>query len=443
MRASDRQAVAAVQQMAIPIADLASARHDAVIERAGDCQCVLLGEASHGSEEFYRARATITQRLIEERGFGAVAVEGDWPDAYRVNRYVRGDRADRDAEASLRGFQRFPSWMWRNTVVADFVGWLRDYNEGRGATVQAGFYGLDLYSLFTSIAAVIAHLDRVDPDAARRARARYACFDHFGEDSQAYGYSVATGTSEPCEEAVVSQLVELLRGAGKDVARDDDEFFFAEQNARLVRDAEAYYRAMFRGRAISWNLRDHHMADTLDALLAHLGRHGSRAKVVVWAHNSHLGDARATEMSQHGEVNVGQLVRERRGRDVLLVGFTTHEGTVTAATDWDGPAEVKRVRPSLDASVEHVCHETGRAAFCLDLARHRDALAAFGQPRLERAIGVIYRPDTERASHYFHVDVTGQFDMLIHVDHTRALEPLERVATWTTPEPAETYPSGM
>lgn len=436
----------AVRKVATPLDEWAP-RYDDLIALVGDARLVLLGEASHGTHQFYRERARISERLIVEKGFGAVAVEADWPDAYRVNRYVRGESDDRDAEESLRGFRRFPTWMWRNVDVVDFVGWLRDHNDTLPAADRAGFYGLDLYSLFSSIEAVIRYLDRVDPDAAQRARRRYACFDHFEQDSQAYGYAATSALAESCEPEVVAQLVELRHAAASHIARDgptaEDEFFFAEQNARLVRNAEAYYRSMFRGRVASWNLRDRHMVETLDALGAHRGRRGQPVKTIVWAHNSHLGDARATEMGQHGELNVGQLVRERYGADAVLIGFTTHEGTVTAATDWDGAAELKRVRPSLPASVEHVGHETRLPRFFLDIRRNRRALAALEEPRLERAIGVIYRPETERASHYFHVQLVDQFDAVIHVDHTRAVEPLERSAAWRAPEPAETYPSGL
>jgi erythromycin esterase-like protein len=315
------------------------------------------------------------------------------------------------------------------------------------AADRAGFYGLDLYSLFSSIEAVIRYLDRVDPETADRARRRYACFDHFEQDSQAYGYAATSGIVESCEPEVVAQLVELRQAGAGHLARDgqmaEDELFIAEQNARLVKNAEAYYRSMFRGRIASWNLRDQHMVETLDALTRHLGRRRQPVKTIVWAHNSHLGDARATEMGQHGELNVGQLVRERYGADAVLIGFTTHDGTVTAATDWDGPAELKRVRPSLPDSVERLLHDTGQPRFLLDIRRNRPMLAALEEPRLERAIGVIYRPETERASHYFHVQLVNQFDAVIHIDHTRAVEPLERSVAWRAPEPAETYPSGL
>lgn len=444
--ALERDSGDAIRRVAAPL-DAWAPRYDDLIDLIGDARFVLLGEASHGTHEFYQERARLTERLIVEKGFGGVAVEADWPDAYRVNRYVRGESDDQDAEEALAGFKRFPTWMWRNTDVVDFVGWLRDYNDTRPAAGRAGFYGLDLYSLFSSIDAVIRYLDRVDPEAARRARSRYGCFDHFEQDSQAYGYAATSGLAESCEGEVVAQLVELRQAAARHAARDgrtaEDEFFFAEQNARLIANAEAYYRSMFRGRTTSWNLRDRHMVDTLDDLARHLGRRQSPARLVVWAHNSHLGDARATEMGQHGELNVGQLMRERHAHDSVLVGFTTYEGTVTAATEWDGAAERKHVRPALPGSVERMFHDAGVPRFFLDLRRHRAALAILEKPHLERAIGVIYRPETERASHYFHVQLADQFDGVIHIDHTRAVEPLERTAPWRDAEPAETYPSGM
>ena len=309
---------------------------------------------------------------------------------------MRGLGDGATAVEALDGFKRFPTWMWRNTVVLDFVGLLREHNDRLGVTERAGFYGLDLYSLYGSIAAVLEYLDRVDPEAARRARQRYACLEHFGQDSQAYGYATSFGVAEPCEDDAVEQLVELQRRAGDYASRDgwlaEDEFFFAEQNARLVKNAEEYYRTMFRGQVPSWNLRDRHMAETLDALAAHLERRAGRAKVVVWAHNSHLGDARATKMGARGELNVGQLARERYGREAVLVGFSTDSGTVTAASDWDAPAERKRVRPALAGSYEALCHEAGLPRFLLPLRTGAggaadEAIAGLREPRTRRSPG--------------------------------------------------------
>ena len=429
----------------------ASSDYDPLIRRAGEARFVLLGEASHGTHEFYRERAQITKRLIEEKGFTAVAVEADWPDAYRINRFVRGASQEVEAIDALANFKRFPTWMWRNADVLDFVGWLRAYNESMPARAnKVGFYGLDLYSLNASIEAVLDYLKRVDPEGAQRARYRYSCFDHFGEDTQAYGYAAGFGLTESCEREVVTQLIELRRSAAEYASRDGrvaaDDFFFAEQNARLVKNAEEYYRSMFRGAVSSWNLRDRHMAETLESLVAHLKKQGQQAKVVVWEHNSHLGDARATEMSERGELNVGQLVRDRHGSEALLVGFSTYEGTVTAASDWDGPAERKSVRPALKGSYESLFHEVSIPRFLLLTTDRGPAAAKLKEPRLERAIGVIYRPETERQSHYFYARLPEQFDAVLHFDKTRAVEPLERNPEWKMEEAgeaADTFPFGV
>jgi erythromycin esterase-like protein len=422
--------------------------YEPLLKQIGNARLVLLGEASHGTHEFYRARAEITKRLIAEKGFSAVAVEADWPDAYRINRYVRADSDDVEAVDALAGFKRFPAWMWRNADVLDFVGWLRDYNDSLdSATTKAGFYGLDLYSLHSSIEAVLHYLDKVDPEAASRARYRYSCFDHFDEDPQSYGYAASFGLAESCENNVVNQLVELQMKAPEFMRRNGqlamDNFFFAEQNARLVKNAEQYYRLMFHGRISSWNLRDRHMAETLDALMSHLNIQQREAKIVVWEHNSHLGDARATEMGERGEWNVGQLVREKYGAEAVLVGFTTYGGTVTAASDWGGIAERKRVRPALGGSYESLFHKVGLKSFLLNLRDDSKAAASLYTQRLQRAIGVIYRPETERISHYFHARLSEQFDAIIHFDHTRAVEPLERTSHWDGGELPETFPSGV
>jgi erythromycin esterase-like protein len=422
--------------------------YDALLAMVGDARIVLLGEASHGTHEFYSERARVTKRLITELGFAAVTIEGDWPDAYRVNRYVRGAREDADAEEALRGFRRFPTWMWRNAEVLDFVGWLRAHNERLAREdPPVGFYGLDLYSLGASMEAVIEYLDQQEPLAAQRARRRYECLQPYSGDSSAYGQAVLLGVSEPCRRRVLEQLVELRRHAGDYLRRDglaaEDEYFFAEQNASVVANAEEYYRTMFGGPAASWNLRDRHMADTLDQLMAHLDRHGRSSRVVVWEHNSHIGDARATEMARRGELNMGQLMRERHGRDAVLVGFSTHAGTVTAASDWGAEAERKRVRPSLPDSYEALFHATGIPGFLLCPVAEGHAAEALREPRLQRAIGVIYRPETERQSHYFAASIAQQFDAVVHIDLTRAVEPLERTQTWELGEPPETYPSAL
>lgn len=422
--------------------------YNPLLEFIGDARFVLLGEASHGTHEFYRQRAQITKRLIQEKGFTAVAVEADWPDAYRVNKYVRGQSGDADAVEALAGFKRFPAWMWRNADVLDFIGWLREYNDSlpSGAT-RIGFYGLDLYSLHASIQAVLNYLDKVDPEGAQRARHRYACFEHFGQDPQEYGYAAGLGLSHTCESEVITQLIDLQRRAGEYARRDGriaaDDFFYAEQNARLVKDAEQYYRTMFRERVSSWNLRDRHMAETLDSLVEYFALQSQPAKVVLWAHNSHLGDARATQMGRAGEWNVGQLVRQKHSRDCVLVGFTTYSGTVTAASNWGGPAERKRVRPAMPGSYEALFHDAGVPSFLLTLPHGARVTQGLREPMLERAIGVIYLPESELASHYFHARLSDQFDAVIHFDQTRAVEPLEPTGEWEVGEPAETFPSGI
>lgn len=428
--------------------------YDPLLELARGTRLVLLGEASHGTHEFYRERAAITRRLIAEHGFDAVAVEADWPDAHRANCFVRGERTptnDASAVDALSGFERFPQWMWRNAVVVEFVEWLRVHNAGRPQAARAGFYGMDLYSLHASVDAVLRYLERTDPEAARRARFRYRCFDHHGEDLQAYGYAASFDMTRSCEDEAVRQLLEFqtLRYKSAPQPSDSEAFFSAEQNARLVANAEEYYRTMFRSSTESWNLRDRHMVETIDNLLAFLSaRLGRPAKLVVWAHNSHLGDARATEMGDQGELNVGQLVRERYGDESLLVGFSTFTGTVTAADDWDEPAKRKGVRPALPGSYERLFHDTGLPRFllCLRGRGEDDRLVnALAEPRLERAIGVIYRPETERMSHYFNARLADQFDAVIHFDETTAVEPLERTARWERGEREmpESFPTGI
>jgi erythromycin esterase-like protein len=421
---------------------------DLLFDRIGDASFVVLGEATHGTHEFYRIRAELTKRLIREKGFDAITAEADWPDAYRINRYVRGLGDDADATEALDDFQRFPQWMWRNADILDLVGWLRAHNDRvSDPDRKVGFYGLDVYSLHESIEAVLDYLARRDPEAARQARERYACFDTLAVDPQLYGRATALGLREDCEHEAVAQLVELQRRRADLLRRDgilaEDEQFEAEQNARVVASAEEYYRSMYRGYVSTWNLRDTHMMDTLDALAAHLERRGTRAKIVVWAHNSHVGDAAATQRGAGDELNIGQLCRARHPQDTVLVGFSMYHGTVTAASDWGEPAERKRVRAALPGSYEALFHATGVPSFLLRLDDLGEAAGALHEPRLQRAIGVVYRPETERASHYFHVRLPDQFDAMFHIDETRALEPLERTAAWERGELPETFPTGL
>jgi erythromycin esterase-like protein len=416
-----------------------------VLAWVGDTPLVLLGESTHGTQDFYLARARLSRKLIAEKGFTAVAVEGDWPDAYQVNRYARGI-AGTDAAAALAGFRRFPTWLWRNLVVADFVEWLRGHNARLPPDRRAGFYGLDLYSLRTSMRAVIDYLDQRDPRAARAARISYACFDQFGAEGDAYAWAAGRLGAGTCEDAVTEQLLAMHRRRAELVQRDgaaaSDDYFYAEQNARVARNAEHYYRTMLHGRASSWNIRDQHMAETLAELRRHLDRSGQPAKVVVWAHNSHLGDARATEMGDGGELNLGQLAREQYGPAVKSIGFTTYHGSVLAASDWGEPARHKQVRPALGGSIEKFFHEAGPPRFFLPIPPGSAVHALLSEPRLERAIGVIYRPETERPSHYFHARVAAQFDALIHLDETHALLPLETTQPPLEGEPPETFPEG-
>jgi len=421
---------------------------DSLVDLIGDARFVLIGEASHGTHEFYRVRAQISKILIAQRGFNAVAVEADWPDAHRVNRFVRGVGTDSDGVEALSGFERFPQWMWRNADVLDFIGWLREHNDEQVfADRKCGFYGLDLYSLHASIEAVLGYLSKVDPEAAKRARHHYSCFEHFGKDITRYGYAAGFRLTPSCEEAVVKNLVDLRRKAMDYLQRDGqvaaDAYFCAEQNALVVRNAEEYYRNMFRREVSSWNLRDSHMMESLVRLTNHLGRPDAPAKVIVWAHNSHLGDARATQMGERGELNLGQLAREHFGEQAVSIGFTTYDGTVTAASDWDGPAERKNVRPAHFESYESLFHEVDVPNFSLNFRDDVDLTAPLRAARRERAIGVIYRPDTELVSHYFYARLPDQFDAVLHYDHTRAVEPLERTTEWQAGEVEETFPSGL
>lgn len=444
---SGKTVLQAIRRHLVPLTG-SSGDHDELLDMIGGASIVLIGEASHGTHEFYRQRAQITKRLVVEKGFNAVAAEADWPDAYRVNRFVRGEKGDGDSVDALAGFERFPAWMWRNADMLDFVGWLRDYNENvYSMERQVGFYGLDLYSLHKSMNEVIAYLDRTDPKEAAKARVLYGCIDRFGRDPQNYGLLAGAGVSDSCRAEVIQQLVNLRLREVDFLARNGraaaDEYFFAEQNARLVKNAESYYRKMFRSYVSSWNLRDEHMMEMLVELIAHLQSANGSAKVVVWAHNSHVGDARATEMSWRGELNIGQLVREAFPGQCRLIGFTTYTGSVTAASGWHLPAQRKQVRPGLEGSIEKLFHQVAVPNFMLDLSRANPAVEALERSRLERAIGVVYQPESERHSHYFEACLARQFDAVLHYDLTRAVEPLERMAIWEPDEAPEAFPVGL
>ncbi|MDB6131011.1 MAG: erythromycin esterase-like enzyme [Verrucomicrobiales bacterium] len=444
---SNDPSLPSLQKFAHPLGESPS-RYDPLIEMIGDSRYVLLGEATHGTHEFYQARAEITRRLIIEKGFTVVAWEADWPDTLRVNRYVQGADSDCNAVQSLTGFQRFPTWMWRNEEVVEFVEWLKQHNQKLPATSsRAGVYGLDLYSLHASMNEVIRYLDKTDPEAARTARARYSCFEHFGDDPQAYGMTANQHRSLSCEDEVVKQLADLQAHAADFLRHDGrlaaDELFYAEQNARVAKNAEHYYRAMYHGRPNTWNLRDKHMTDALNNLLAHLEKQHARPKAVIWAHNSHLGDARATQMKERGELNVGQLIREQHEGDCVLVGFSTYTGTVTAASEWGEVAERKQVRPGMKNSYENLFHQVGIPQFLLTIRDNPELFDHLKKPRAERAIGVIYKPETELWSHYFQASLSGQFDAILHFDESRAVRPLETSSTWEAGEFPETFPSGF
>ncbi|TIT02541.1 protein-L-isoaspartate(D-aspartate) O-methyltransferase [Mesorhizobium sp.] len=420
-----------------PLPDLDDPAFGELFDRFGDRRVVLLGEASHGTSEFYRARAAITRRLIEKHGFTIVAVEADWPDAAAIDRYVRHRSSRADADPP---FQRFPTWMWRNTDVAAFVDWMRQHNERiRISSRLAGFYGLDIYNMSGSIAAVLQYLDRVDPQAAKIARERYGCLTPWQNEPSTYGRVALTSGYEKCEQAVLQQCRELLAKQLHYAQQDGVDFLDATQNARLIASAERYYRIMYYGGAQSWNLRDTHMFETLEHLLE---ARGPNSKAVVWAHNSHIGDARYTEMGiVRDEVNIGQLCRQRFGDEAALIGLGTHSGTVAAASDWDGEMEIKRVRPSHSDSYERLCHDCGVSRFLLDIKRDGTLRERLLERRLERFIGVIYRPETELRSHYADASLSQQFDAFVWFDETAAVTPLgpEHVGTGVP----DTYPFGL
>ncbi len=407
-----------------------------LLNRIGDARVVLLGEATHGTSEFYRMRERISRELIERRGFSFIAIEGDWPDAARVDHYVRHAEYK---PSEWTAFARFPVWMWRNGEVRGFVDWLRAHNAGLKPDQRVAFHGLDLYSLYSSIDSVLQYLDQVDPHSGRIARLRYGCLTPWQTDPATYGHAALSGTYQSCEGPVVSVLQDLRTKRQAYAEHDGERFLDALQNAQLVSNAERYYRIMYYGSRASWNLRDQHMFDTLKTLLAF---HGPGSKGIIWAHNSHVGDSIATEMSARGEYNIGHLCRAEYGNAAYSIGFGTHSGTVAAASDWGGPMLTKTITPSLPRSYEHLCHETGVGQFFLPLRRatSEGLIDGLSQPRLERAIGVIYRPETELQSHYFEAVLPKQFDEYIWFDHTRAVTPL---ATEELSGLPDTYPFGL
>ena len=434
--ASEEKLVRSITDVAEPFASIDTVDLGSLLERIGDARIVLLGEATHGTSEFYRMRERISRELIVKKGFRFIAIEGDWPDAARVDHYVRHLEYP---PSEWTAFARFPTWMWRNNEVRDFVDWLRKHNAATKHEPRVAFHGLDLYSLYVSIRSVLNYLDQVDPDAAKVARQRYGCLTPWQGDPATYGHAALTGSYRTCEPYVVRALKELLEKRVAYAEHDGERFFDAVQNARLVTNAERYYRTMYYGSRASWNLRDEHMFTTLKNLLAF---YGTASKAIVWAHNSHVGDSAATEMASRGEHNIGHLCRQEFGRSAYLVGFGTNSGTVAAASDWDGPMEIKKVQPALPKSYERLCHAAGHARFTLGLRNRTDLTGAqgLGKPHLERAIGVIYRPETERASHYFQAILPRQFDEYIWFDDTHAVTPFDTAELAGLPD---TYPFGV
>jgi erythromycin esterase-like protein len=427
-----------IADAAEPLPDIDDPAFGTFFDRFADARVVCLGEASHGTSEFYRARAAISRRLIERHGFNIVAVEGDWPDCATIDRYVRHRPA---RELEFTAFERFPMWMWRNRQFDAFVRWMRRHNENRAYERMCGFYGLDLYNLSASIDAVIRFLDEEDPELATLAHRRYGCLEPWAADPALYGrHSLLEGYAR-CEVGVIQMLKDLLQKQVDCFGAECDEWLDAAANARLVKDAEAYYRIMYHGSAESWNLRDTHMFDTLNMIL---DAKGPDSKAIVWAHNSHIGNARFTDMGMHREeLNIGQLVKDKWGPRARLIGFGTHSGTVAAADDWDQPMKIKRVQPSLPESHERMSHESGVDRFLLDL-RDGEVREGLMEPRLERFIGVIYRPETERWSHYSEAILPKQFDGWVWFDETSAVTPLPgELRPGEHREVEETYPFGL
>jgi erythromycin esterase-like protein len=411
---SDADLARLIGRYAEPLPDLESDAFGAMFDRFGDARVVLLGESTHGTSEFYRARAAITRRLITRHGFTVVAAEADWPDAAHVDAYVRGRARPAAPE---RPFRRFPTWMWRNEEMRDLVDWLKEHNSRIEPLRRAGFYGLDLYSASASMETVMAYMARTNPQAAAEVRGRYACLAGYGDDLTDYAADLIRPRFDPCGEEVAAALRTLTAGGG---APGDEAYFDAVQNARVVVGSEGFYRAQVQGTESSWNLRDRHMFETL---LAILEARGPGAKALVWAHNSHVGNAAATEMGKRGETNIGELCRRHFGDAARLVGFGTDRGTVMAASRWGAAPEVKTVRPSLPDSHGGLFRDAGPERFLLDL-RVPDVRTALRADRPQRAIGVLYLPETERVSHYFEASLADQFDAFVFLEETRSVTPV-------------------
>lgn len=428
----------------IPLKQGPESDFSALLDAIGEASIVFMGEATHGTHEFYKARAELSKQLIKQKGFTSIAVEADWANAYEINKYIKKYK-DVNAVQALERFKNFPLWMWQNTAVLELITWLYNFNAKRSLESKIGFYGLDLYSLYESAHDVIEYLDTIDKTQADIARERYACFDRFGHDVQKYGYFVTHNLSIGCQNEVREQIQDLVARKVAYLKKDGfvahEEFFCAEQNALLVQDAELYYRLVFSNSYTdSWNFRDRHMMRTLVALHEFEKKLKKKSKVIVWAHNSHIGDARFTSFAQESQLNLGQLARDHFGNNAFLIGFTTDHGTVSAASSWGGITERKNVRPALPGSYEHLFHTLDAGDFLLLLKGQNKRIL---EPMLERAIGVIYAPATERMSHYFDADMQQQFDAIIHFDKTCAVEPLKKTSAWDAGELPETYPTGI
>lgn len=430
----------AIRTAAIPLNNTSSL--DSVLDSIDDANLVLLGEATHGTHQFYDMRAEITKKLITEKNFNAIAIEGDWPDAYQINYYIHNQKYTRAVDA-LASFDRFPTWMWRNVPILELSEWLRTYNDKQQPKKKVSFYGLDLYSLYRSVDTVIQCLEKIDPAAAAQARYHYSCFANFRTDPQEYAYAVARKAIQSCESEVLEQLNRMLVQNWEHLAHGEitaQDAFNIEQNARVVKNAEHYYRAMFLSDVSCWNIRDSHMFETLNSLINYYQLQGIETpKIIIWAHNSHLGNAAATQMRDRGEYNIGQLIKEHFDKKAFSIGFTTYNGTVSAASDWHAPVERKNIVDALPDSYEALFHALDIPNFFLPL-NNKDIIP---QTLLERAIGVIYHPQTERQSHYFYANLAHQFDAVIHYDKSHAIEPLDKTAHWIKGEVPETYPSGF
>ena len=444
---ADNQIISLIRKHAHPLTGTKN-DYSPLLDEIGDASLVLLGEATHGTSEFYAIRAEITKELITKKGFQTIGIEADWPDAYQVHRYIQGQKTAETSMQALDGFKRFPQWMWRNTQMVDLVSWLYHYNEKLSPEKKVGFYGLDLYSLYASIDEVLKYLDKTNPTIAERARKRYDCFKQYRHNAQIYGYATTFDIGASCQKKVVEQLMDLRESAVEllrvDGQKAPEEYFYTLQNAKLIKSAEEYYRSLFFSTPeVSWNIRDTHMTQMANELLDHLKETHKPQKIIIWAHNSHLGNASATQFKKLGEINIGQLLKEQYANRVKSIGFTTYSGKVSAASEWDGPVEHKQVRPALENSYEALLHEVNIPQFLLLLQKDKELAQALSAEKIERAIGVIYRPETERASHYFNAQLSKQFDAIIHIDQTTAVEPLEKTPEWLSVEFSETYPTGI